>query len=161
MKAMKKTISSLLLTSLFLLAVSATSQAGTRPTLRMHFDQSFSRLEVEDGITVVLTNESDNTISIEGAYELTRHFRATVKKRCLYIWLSGRSDGEKVTVYVPARYLKQISVNGSSGISSGNTLFNSGLTVNVNGPCRLDIRSMGPIEVRNGEGYEYKSGIKR
>lgn len=157
---MKTTFSVLLLTALFIAGSATALQAGTRPTFRMHFDESFGRLVVEDGITVVLTNDADNAISIEGEKEQARHFRAAVKKGSLYIWLAGRATGEKITVFVPARHLREITINGSSRISSGNTLYNTGMVVYVNGACRLDLRSMGPIDVRNSDEFEYKSGLK-
>lgn len=124
--------------------------------LKIRFDQYFNRLEVDDHVTVVLTNESSNEISIEGDRAQAGKLRAKVRKNKLYIWMAGEKPDRPVTVYVPARYLKEVVVNGNSDISTASTLYNAGMIVYVNGYCRLDLRSMGRILVRGTGDFDFR-----
>lgn len=151
---MKKTFFLLLLgITAFLMPVSAADQPRL---LKIRFDQYFNRLEVDDHVTVVLTNESSNEISIEGEKAQAGKIRAAVRKNKLYIWMAGEKTDRQVTVYVPARYLKEVVVNGHSDISTASTLYNAGMVVYVNGRCRLDLHSMGRIIVKGSGDYEFR-----
>ena len=75
------------------------------PLMKISFDKSFTSLEVEDNIAVVMTNETGNEISLAGDKEYIKRVRATVKRGRLYLWLAGSEKEERVTVYVPAALL--------------------------------------------------------
>ena len=83
------------LTALVALASSAfTAKAGdVRPDVKIHLDQPITRLVVEDRITVVLTNESNSDIRIEGAKPAVRKLRASATKGKLYLWMAGGVSG--------------------------------------------------------------------
>jgi len=60
------------------------------PLMKISFDKSFTSLEVEDNIAVVLTNETRNEISLAGDKEYVKRVRTAVKRGRLYIYMAGR-----------------------------------------------------------------------
>ena len=60
------------------------------PLMKISFDKSFTSLEVEDNIAVVLTNETGNEISLAGDKEYVKRVRTAVKRGRLYIYMAGR-----------------------------------------------------------------------
>jgi hypothetical protein len=126
------------------------------PLMKISFDRSFTSLEVEDNIAVVLTNETGNEISLAGDKEYVKRVRAAVKRGRLYIWLTGSEKGERVTVYVPAALLRQVVINGDSYVSTASTLNNAGMLVVVNGACKLFIKSRGRIDISGTSEYEFR-----
>ena len=124
------------------------------PLMKISFDKSFTSLEVEDNIAVVLTNETGNEISLAGDKEYVKRVRATVKRGRLYLWLAGSEKGERVTV--PAALLRQVVINGDSYVSTASTLNNAGMLVVVNGACKLFIKSRGKIDISGTSEYEFR-----
>lgn len=150
---MKKAILSL---SLVLTAGSfVAAGTGIPPERIIPVKQAFTRLEVADNVTILLTNQPAANISAKGADGALQRVRVAVKKGCLYVWMAGSMDGKNVTVEVPAGLLDQILVDGDSQIRSATVLDNRRLEVTVNGACKLDLRSSGRIDVLGSPDYEF------
>jgi len=135
---MKKRMFSLFALLFSVISICVASPAGFKPpVITISFGQSFTGLVVDDNITVVLTNETGTEITVSGDQLQVKKLRAAVKKGFLYIWQPGGDKGEKLTVYVPARLLRHIIVNGESQISTATTLDNTRLEVMLKGSCKL------------------------
>jgi len=156
---MKKSMFSLFALLFSMISTCFATPAGIKPpVITISFGQSFTGLVVDDNITVVLTNETGSEITVSGDQLQVKKLRAAVKKGTLYVWQPGDDKGEKLTVYVPARMLRNIIVNGESQISTATTLDNTRLEVIVNGACKLALRSRGTIDVTGSSDYEFKKG---
>jgi len=126
------------------------------PVMRIKLEQHFTYLEVSDHISVVLTNETGKDISVDGDRSKFGKVKALVKKGKLSIWLQGSNMGDKLTVYVPARLLKQLVINGDSKVVTEEVLDNRKLDVVVNGACQLSLRSKGKINVTGTNEFEFQ-----
>jgi len=158
-KNMKKKMGSLVLVTLSVTCFGFAAPVHSNPpVISIAFDQSFTSLVVDDNITIVLTNETGSEITVSGDQSQVKKIRAAVKKGSLYIWQPGGDKGEKVTVTIPAKQLRQVIVNGESYISTAATLDNTGLEVIVNGACKLVLHSRGNIDVTGTSDYEFKKG---
>ena len=158
MKIMKKNLVALLLVAVTFTSFSYAGNidpAGP-PIMKMEFAKIFTSLAVQDHVNIVLTNSSESEITIEGEKRDIKDLRASVSHGCLTVWMANSVDGKKITVYVPAAFLDLIYVNGDSNVKSASALNNRQLTVEINGECRIDIRSQGKIELRDGFDYEFK-----
>jgi hypothetical protein len=156
MKIMKHNFFALIITGLFTITTALAYSKTEPPHIRISLDKHFSLLEVNDHISVVLTNETGKEISVEGATSKAGKIRASVKKGKLTLWLAGSDKGEKLKVYVPARLLKQVVINGDSKVSTATLLDNEELDVVVNGACQLALRSKGRINVSGTNEYEFR-----
>ncbi|HEX4877341.1 MAG TPA: DUF2807 domain-containing protein [Chitinophagaceae bacterium] len=150
-----KVIVTVLVMFTMVMAAYSKNIAQNPPVMKINLEKNFYYLEVNDHISVVLTNETGGEIVIDGDRVLARKVRAVVKKNRLYIWLAGNSRGETVTVYVPALLLKQVVINGDSRINTATTLNNSALDIVVNGACRLNLRSRGKIAISGTNEFEF------
>lgn len=150
---MKKAILSMVL----MIAAGSIASAGSAPTpeLIIPVKQAFTRLQVADNVSILLTNQPAAAVSARGTDAALQRVRVAVKKGCLYVWMAGSTDGKNVTVEVPAGLLEQVLVDGDSLIRSASVLDNPSLEVTVNGACRLDLRSSGKIDVQGTPDYEF------
>lgn len=156
MKIMKNKFLSIGLATIFTLITAMATGKDLPPVMRINLDQHFTYLEVSDHISVVLTNELGKDISVEGDRSMFGKVKAVVKKGKLSIWLQGSNKGEGITVYVPARLLKQFIINGDSYVVTNEVLDNEKLDVVVNGACQLFLRSKGKIYVSGTNEFEFQ-----
>lgn len=102
---------------------------------------------VNDGVNLVLIDDVTNDVFIEGRAGFVQTVDVTFQNGELTI--SSKSESEEIpaAVFVSARFLREILVNGNSIIGSYQTLHNNGLSVIVNGDCKLMIRTLGEVNV--------------
>jgi ABC-type uncharacterized transport system involved in gliding motility auxiliary subunit len=102
---------------------------------------------VNDGVNLVLIDDVTNDVFIEGKAGFVQTVDVTFQNGELTI--SSKSESEEIpaAVFVSARFLREILVNGNSIVGSYQTLQNNGLNVIVNGDCKLMIRSLGKVNV--------------
>ena len=156
MKIMKHNFLTIGIIIIFTMITGMANGKDLPPVMRIKLDQHFTYLEVSDHISVVLTNEEGNDISVEGNRSKFGKIKALVKKGRLSIWLQGSNKGEELTVYVPARLLKQLVINGDSKVVTKDVLENEKLDVVVNGACQLSLRSKGKIYVSGTNEFEFQ-----
>lgn len=156
MKIMKSNFLTIAIATLFVFATGTANGKEVPPVMRIKLEQQFNYLEVNDHISVILTNEAGKDISVEGDRSKFAKVKAVVKKGKLSIWLQGSNRGEKLTVYVPARLLKQLVINGDSKVITREALDNRKLDVVVNGACQLSLRSKGIINVSGTNEFEFQ-----
>ncbi|HRE38173.1 MAG TPA: DUF2807 domain-containing protein [Chitinophagaceae bacterium] len=142
--------------TIFIMITGITYGKDLPPVMRIKLEQHFTYLEVSDHISVVLTNETGKDISVDGDRSKFGKVKALVKKGKLSIWLQGSNMGDKLTVYVPARLLKQFVINGDSKVVTEEVLDNRKLDVVVNGACQLSLRSKGKINVTGTNEFEFQ-----
>jgi len=95
----------------------------------------YTRIELNDNINLVITQDSINKISVEGGEKLLPNIQTEFVDNKLIIknnnkcnWV--RSYKNKFTVYVSAKSLKRIEYFGSGNITSTNTLVADTLEIN-------------------------------
>lgn len=142
--------------TIFIMITGITYGKDLPPVMRIKLEQHFTYLEVSDHISVVLTNETGKDISVDGDRSKFGKVKALVKKGKLSIWLQGSNMDDKLTVYVPARLLKQLVINGDSKVVTEEVLDNRKLDVVVNGACQLSLRSKGKINVTGTNEFEFQ-----
>lgn len=153
---MKYNFFTLIITGLFTVTTVLANSNTEPPPIRINLEKHFSLLEINDHISVVLTNGTGKEISVGGETSKTAKIRASVKKGRLSLWLAGSDKGERIIVYVPARFLKQVVINGDSKVRTAALLDNEELDVVVNGACQLELRSKGRINVSGTNEYEFR-----
>lgn len=137
----------------------ATGKESKEPaSYKIQLEKRFTSLQIDNDINVVLTNSTSNEIVVEGNMPDIKSVAATVADGRLSLWMTGAKRGNTVTVYVPASMLDFISVNGESQLSTNTVLSNPKLEVEVNGLCKIHIRSVGKVYVSNLSEYEFKKG---
>lgn len=156
MKIMKQNFWTISIATIFILITGIAYGRDLPPVMRIKLEQQFTYLEVSDHISVVLTNETGKDISVDGDRSKFGKVKALVKKGKLSIWLQGSNRGDKLTVYVPARLLKQLVINGDSKVVTEEVLDNRKLDVVVNGACQLSLRSKGKINVTGTNEFEFQ-----
>ncbi len=156
MKIMKLNFWTISIVTIFIMITGITYGKDLPPVMRIKLEQHFTYLEVSDHISVVLTNETGKDISVDGDRSKFGKVKALVKKGKLSIWLQGSNMGDKLTVYVPARLLKQLVINGDSKVVTEEVLDNRKLDVVVNGACQLSLRSKGKINVTGTNEFEFQ-----
>jgi len=157
---MKQNFLAISIATIFILITGIAHGIDLPPVMRIKLEQQFTYLEVSDHISIVLTNETGKDISVDGDRSKFGKVKALVKKGKLSIWLQGSNRGDKLTVYVPARLLKQLVINGDSKVVTEEVLDNRKLDVVVNGACQLSLRSKGKINVTGTNEFEFQHSIE-
>jgi hypothetical protein len=158
MKVMKKNLFMLLTAVVTFTSFSYAANSGPDDpaTVKMDFTKKFTSLDIKDHVNIILTSSSESGITIRGDQQDVKDVRAGVNSGRLTVWMTGSGRGAHVTVYVPAALLDQIFINGDSKVQTESILSNPQLDVEINGECRISIRSLGKVDVRNGSEYEFK-----
>jgi hypothetical protein len=153
---MKKTILSLvMITGLFTATTFATDekQAANRELTSkvVAMPATFSALVIHD-VNIVLTNDQSSNIRVEGDQDAVKSI--SIKNMFGGLTIMGKrkfASDERVTVYVPARMLKNIQVNGLSKLTSNEPLSNKSLDVLINGACKVALKSYGELNVEGSD----------
>lgn len=161
MKIMKYNLFSIVTATILSITTGLANGNDLPPVMRIKLEQHFTYLEVSDHISVVLINEASKEISVDGDKSKFGRVKAVVKKGKLSLWLEGDSKGEALTVFVPARFLKQVVINGESKVITEGVLENEELDVVVNGACQLSLRSKGKINVAGTNEFEFQYSYQR
>ena len=116
---------------------------------------------LNNGVNLVLIDDITNDVFIEGRVGFVQSIDVSFKDGELSI--SGTEDHKEkpVAVFVSARFLKSILVNGNSIVGSYQTLQNNGLNITINGDCKLMIRSLGKVNVTASNDYTFTYQSKK
>jgi len=119
-------------------------------------EQEIYNLVVNDDVNVIFTDDSGKEITIEGRAAEVKKITLTEQNGVLEISAPTTFlQKKKAIVYVPARGLKSVTVNGSSMIYSYDKIQNPHLNVFLNGSCQLQIKTYGKIKVINSDEYSF------
>jgi len=119
-------------------------------------EQEVYNLVVNDDVNVIFTDDSGKEMVIEGRSSEVKKIVLTEQNGVLEISAPTTFlQKKKAIVYIPARGLRSVTVNGSSMIYSYDKIQNPHLNVFLNGSCQLQIKTYGKIKVINSDEYSF------
>ena len=112
---------------------------------KIQTDEIVTSLKVYNHIEVILSDDTTSVIRIVG--EKTTVENTIVKINNGELAVSSEADltGEKVVVYVPAKYLQSVYIHGASSVSTDGIISNEQLDVIINGSGTSAIKTSGKI----------------
>jgi hypothetical protein len=143
-----------------LLGVSLTAAAQKEQPSKLYaatlvsYNTPFTKIVVNDGIELVLTENSQEKIWFDGKARQLDKLRWEIKNGTLYLSGKNGSLKDKVRVSVCVQKLRNIEVNGDSWVRSSGYLTSPALDVLVNGEAMVDISNVGKIAVNKTADYE-------
>lgn len=149
------------ITAAFVIATGFTASAGTHNETanpaKVSLSTSFSRIVVEDGIELRLTESEEKSMQFNGSAADVQNVDWKVKNGTLYIKSkTGSSLKAKVSVDVNVNELQSIYVLGASDVISNGGLQSKSLEVYVDGYNSkagvIALRSYGSITVEQADG---------
>jgi Putative auto-transporter adhesin, head GIN domain len=154
---MKKLIFAL---SAIVLALGSFAQDGTEKKVvikKIQFKEATTSLVVNDGISIVLMDEPGAEIIIEGISATVESVEVTGSRGEIIVSSRLSASRKPVVVYVPANFIKKITINGASLIGSYQVLPIQDLDVIINGDCDLVIRISGKLNISSKEDFSVVS----
>ena len=152
---------------IFLLALTAAigsfarTNSGTEDaSKKITAAQPITSLVINGDISVVLLNGTSKEITIEGSAAAVKNFVVTQTNGAVTI---SDFSGQKRTVaivYVPARLINKISLNGAAAVSSYESLYNKNIDVVINGDCKLWLKTYGSVTVDAINEFDYTYSTK-
>jgi Putative auto-transporter adhesin, head GIN domain len=118
-------------------------------------------ITLNDGVNLVLIDDITNDVFIEGKTGFVHSVDIQFENGQLTISSTNKTEEKPVAVFVSARYLKEIIVNGTSIVGSYQTLQNNGLNITINGACKLMIRTFGAVNVTATGDYAFTYQSKK
>ena len=148
-------MAALLLCSLSFSAFAQKSKSADPFSKLIRFDEGYSSLIIDEGISVVLTEGNSNEIIIKGVEKSVK--KVTVKVDDGRLVLTNLQPGVQsdVKVYVPASFLNKVNINGASELTSASILNNPKLRVIVAGEGRVHLRSNGKVTVEGTDEFDF------
>jgi len=166
---MKNNLRIKILFSLFILAVFSSSvyaqvKGNGNVVKEERTVSSFKGLEVEDGIDVILSQGSSQSLIVEADDNLLEILKTEVSGGILKIYLEKNVWGSKsLKAYVTVTELSSLSVSGGGDVSSEGVIEVSDLKVNISGGGDLEFDTKGNIvktEVSGGGDVEMGAEVK-
>ena len=125
-------------------------------------EQEVYNLVVNDDVNVIFTDDSGKEMVIEGRSSEVKKIVLTEQNGVLEISAPTTFlQKKKAIVYIPARGLRSVTVNGASVIYSYDKIQNPHINVFVNGSCQIRIKTYGKIKVINSDEYSYTYQSKK
>lgn len=152
---MKKLIICLLAITVTLSSFSQSFTNENYGVRKINTGSAITSLVVNDKISVVLLDNASNEITIEGDKSAIELYSMELKGSDLTITNNSNEERTAAIVYVPAKLMKHISINGASAISSYETLHNKSITVLMNGVSKFWVKTFGKVTVKAADGYDY------
>ncbi|MBL0357612.1 MAG: DUF2807 domain-containing protein [Chitinophagaceae bacterium] len=155
---MKKIISmaaAIILTS-GITAFAADNKSDKQVTQKTTYQLSFSALQVENDIDIMLVEDSEKSIEFSGTDADIAKVDWKIKDGVLFIKSKSKSRSlkGKVKISVNVNCLKEIIIKGDSEVRSDGELNSASLKIYLNGTCFVSIRNKGNINVVNEDGTE-------
>ena len=134
----------------------APASSGEPSTMTINLSRKYTSLDLRGDIKVVLTNDAADKLTITGDKGDVKKIRASVSRGTLSVWSTDGSSSKKdVTIYVPAGWLDLVIINGDAELETKEALRNNELTVEVNGECKVNIRSLGKVTMKNSDEFVF------
>lgn len=151
----------LILAALFLSAGGFTSSASVQPEpvpVRITIPGAITSLVINEGITVVLTNEQSKEIIVEGGQADQNPLKLELSSGKLTISRNAAVKAGKLVVYVPAGNLRTVSINGVAELTSNAVLPLKKLDISMESECSIRIRTTGKVNIITWNDIEYRTG---
>ena len=148
-----------IITAAFVLATGFTASAGTNhETNKVSLESSFSRVVVEDGIELRLTESNENAMEFSGSDADVKSVDWRIKNGTLYIKSKKGSLKTKVTIALNVNELNSLHVLGNSDVISSGELQSKNLDVYIDGLGNkagvVALRTTGAILLEQADGTE-------
>ena len=106
---------------------------------------NFKSIRLEGNVSVVLTNDPAGTIIIEGKENLVNKVRAVFENNTLIVVVNPNHWFPKLTIYLSAKTLQSLQLNGDGNISSIDFIQSDNLHISLNGDIKVKVKTMGQL----------------
>lgn len=106
---------------------------------------NFKSITLEGNVSVVLTNDAAGTIIIEGKEKLVNKVKTFFENNTLIIDVVQNHWFAKITIYLSAKTLQSLQLNGDGNISSRDFIQSPSLHITLNGTIKVKIKTMGKL----------------
>ena len=106
---------------------------------------NFKKIRLEGNVSVVLTNDPAGTIIIEGKEKLVNKVRAVFENNTLIVVVNPNHWFPKLTIYLSAKTLQSLQLNGDGNISSIDFIQSDNLHISLNGDIKVKVKTMGQL----------------
>ena len=108
-------------------------------------ESPFKSIRLEGNVSVVLTNDPAGTIIIEGKENLVNKIRTVFENNTLIVDVIPNHWFAKITIYLSAKTLQSLQLNGDGKISSIDFIQSDHLHISLNGDIKVKVKTMGQI----------------
>lgn len=152
----------LILAALLLIAshVSSAAHRETDP-IRITIPGAITSLVINDGITVVLTNDVSKELTVESNSGEYNPLKLELSAGKLTLSRKVSAQAGNVVVYVPANGLRTVIINGVAELTSNAVLANEKLDISIDGESKIRLRTTGKVNIITWNDIEYRTGEPR
>jgi hypothetical protein len=93
----------------------------------------------------VLTNDAAGTVIIEGKEKLVSKIKSVFENNTLSVDLTPNRWFAKLTIYLSAKTLESLQVNGDGNISSLDFIQSDHLHISLNGDIKVKVKTLGQL----------------
>jgi Putative auto-transporter adhesin, head GIN domain len=138
------------------LTFGAAAQDGSNASIikKIKAENPITSIVINDGIRVVLMDDPGQEMMLEGMPASVENVLFSNSKGEMTI-STGTGNAKPAVVYIPANYLKKITISGPSAVNSYQALSITRLDITVAGDCDLKIQTTGKINVTAAEDYKF------
>lgn len=108
----------------------------------------YYKIVVDDDIDLALVESGQKDMHILAKGNTHEDVNWKIKDGVLYLRSNGSSLKDKVKITLTVNKLRQLVVNGASHVHSVGYLHSPGISVTINGDCKVAIQNRGAIEVK-------------
>lgn len=144
MKRVLTVVTAILLTASLPAFAAGNENPANRQT---SYESSFTRLQVQDGIDIVLVESDSRAIEFKGADADVDKVNWIIKNGVMSISSKKGSLKGKVQLVVNVSSLKELYVKDGSAVNSNGQLSSSSLKIYLDGDASVSIKSTGDIRV--------------
>ncbi|MBN8665197.1 MAG: DUF2807 domain-containing protein [Chitinophagales bacterium] len=108
----------------------------------------YYKIVVDDDIDLALVESSAKDMSILAKGNTHQDVNWKIKEGVLYLSSNAHSLKDKVKITLAVNKLRQLVVNGASAVHSIGYLQSPGISVTINGDCKVTIQNRGAIELK-------------
>ena len=113
------------------------------------YESSFTKIQVEDGIDIMLVESADKSIEFKGDEKSIAKVDWKIKNGVMHISSKKGSLRGKVRLIVNVNNLTELSVKDGSEVMSYGELKSASLRINLDGDAFVSVRSSGQITLQN------------
>ncbi len=111
----------------------------------LKISERFKRIRFEGNVSVLLTNDPAGTIIIEGKENLVKRISGVFENNTLIVNVNHHRWFAKLTIYLSAKTLQSLQINGDGNISSIEFIQSDHLHISLNGYIKVKIKTIGQI----------------
>jgi len=144
--------------------IDADKVPGTPQTRReFKMDSTFQSIRIDGDISVVLTNDPAGTVIMEGKAKQLNKVSALVNNHTLVIDVNRMNLFAKVRLYLSARSLRRMQLNGNADITSVEFIKSDHLHIFLNGNITVKLKTMGWVSLDSPDDIDlvWKSSLMK